>query len=71
VCKVSLADGTVKASDFEPHGNFVSFPASSAASFDEIFTKNEQNRIYKSKEFLQLLFSSLFHRKRFDDSKPF
>jgi hypothetical protein len=34
-----------KTSDFEPHGNFEPFLASSVASLDEICTKNEQNKI--------------------------
>ncbi len=47
------------------------FLARSVASVDESCTKNEQNRIYRSKSFLELLFSSFFCRTRFDDSKPF
>ncbi len=38
---------------------------------DESCTKNEQNRICRSNVFLQLLFSSFFCRRRFNDSKPF
>ncbi len=62
---------TVKASNFGPQGNFGLFLASSVASVDESCTKNEHNRICRSKVFLQLLFSSFFYRTRFNDSKPF
>jgi cadherin EGF LAG seven-pass G-type receptor 1 len=53
-------DGTVKASNFGPSGNFGLFLASSVPSVDESCTKNKQNRICRSKGFLQLLFSSFF-----------
>ncbi len=36
---------TVKASNFEPHGNFGLFLASSIASVDESCVKDEQDRI--------------------------
>ncbi len=62
---------TVRASNFGPHGNFGPFLASSVASLDESCTKNEQNQIFRSKVFLELLFSSFFCRMRFNDSKPF
>jgi hypothetical protein len=62
---------TVKASNFGPHGNFGLFLASSVASVDKSCAKNEQNRIRRSKGFLQHLFSSFFCKTRFNDSKPF
>ncbi len=62
---------TVRASNFGPHGNFGPFLGGSVASLDESWTKNEQNRMCRSKVFLQLLFSSFFCRMRFNDSKPF
>ncbi len=62
---------TVKASNFGPHGNFGLFLTSFVASVDESCTKNERNRICRSEVFLQLLFSSLFCRTRFNDGKPF
>jgi hypothetical protein len=69
--KIHYYNDTVKGSNFGPHGNFGFFLASSVASVDESCTKNEQNRICRSKVFPQLLFSSFFCRTRFNDSKPF
>jgi hypothetical protein len=48
---------TVKTSNFGPHENFGPFCESIVASLDESCTKSEQNRICRSKVFLQLLFS--------------
>jgi hypothetical protein len=44
--------GTVKAFNFGPQGNFGPFLASSGASLNELWAKNEQNRICKSAVFL-------------------
>jgi hypothetical protein len=38
---------TVRACNFQSHGNFGPFLASSIVSVDELCTKNEQNRIYE------------------------
>jgi hypothetical protein len=61
---------TAKASNFGPHGNFGLFLGSSVASMDESCTKNEQNRIGRSKVFVYLLYSLFFGRTRFNDTKP-
>jgi hypothetical protein len=61
----------VKASNFELCGNFGPFLASSVASLIKLCIKNEQNRICRSKFFLQLSFCSFVCRTRFDDNKPF
>jgi hypothetical protein len=63
---------TVKAFNFGPQGHFGPFLARSVASLDEIFTKNEQNRVSKSAVFRQLSFFFSFSCKtRFDDTKSF
>jgi hypothetical protein len=62
--------GTVKASHFEPHGNFPRFLTRSVASLGN-YEPNEENRVCKSKFFLQLLFSSFFCMTRYGDKKPF
>ncbi len=54
--KVSITYGTIKASNFEPHGNFEHFLESPAASLDELRTKNEQNRIVRRKLFIIFCF---------------
>ncbi len=69
--RLHQAKGTVKASNLGPQGNLGIFLASSVAFVDESCTKNEQNRICRSKGFLKLSFSSFFCRTRFNDSKPF
>jgi hypothetical protein len=67
---LSLSTSTVKASNLTPHGNFGLFVTSSVTSLDVSCTKNEQDRICRSKVFLQLLFSSFFCRTRFNDRRP-
>ncbi|MCU0551893.1 MAG: SDR family NAD(P)-dependent oxidoreductase [Leptolyngbya sp. Prado105] len=61
----------VKACNFEPHGNIAFTLTRSIVSLHELSIKHEQNQIWGSKGFLQLLLSSFFCRTRFDDSKPF
>jgi hypothetical protein len=51
---------TVKASNFGHHGNFGPTFEISAASLDESCTRNEQNQIFRSEVFLELLTSSYF-----------
>ncbi len=61
---------TVKASNFEPHGNFGPILARSVASLGDLCTKNEQNRVY-IKFIDNFHFLHFFFWERFDDSKPF
>jgi hypothetical protein len=61
---------TVNASNLEPaRANFEPFFASSGSYLDELCTKIKGNRICKTKVLLQFLFSSIFCRTCFDDSK--
>jgi hypothetical protein len=67
----SCNGSTVKASNFGPPQNFGPFLARSVAFLGALCTRNEHNRVFKSKVFLQLSFSSVFCRSRFDYIKSY
>ncbi len=54
--KLGLFFFTVKASNFEPHGNFGAFLARPVASLGTLCTKNEQSRLCKSEVFYNFHF---------------